>query len=148
MMRRIVASFKPHRIGSNRVLGSLEREVMRVLWQKGETSGRNILTEVVQVRKIAYTTLLTVIGRLTKKGFVKRRRAERNFVYSPTFSEKEFKKQVAKEVLEGLVNLSSASTVSAFVDLFPRIGEEKIEELRQLTEQEQGNEKRDPEVNS
>src|SRR5206468_1025725 len=60
-------------------LGNLEREVMDAVWQNGGTTVREVRSMLA--RPVAYTTVMTTLDRLFKKGFVARTRAGRAFVY-------------------------------------------------------------------
>jgi predicted transcriptional regulator len=62
-------------------LGRLEAEVLRVLWGKGESSVRDVLGHLS--RPLAYTTVMTTLDRLFKKGLLDRRMSERSFLYVP-----------------------------------------------------------------
>jgi predicted transcriptional regulator len=66
--------------GSATPLGHLETQVMEILWSGGESNVR----EVAQLlhRPLAYTTVMTTLDRLYKKGLLNRRKSERAFFYS------------------------------------------------------------------
>ena len=63
--------------------GELERQVMVLLWRAGEP-----LTDVqgllIRDRDLAYTTVMTVLDRLAKKGLARRERRGRAWYYEPT----------------------------------------------------------------
>jgi len=54
---------------------------MDVLWAQGESSVRDVADQLEH--PLAYTTVMTTLDRLFKKGILARRKAERAFVYSP-----------------------------------------------------------------
>ncbi len=83
------------------VLGKLEREVMEETWRRGETSVREIHLRFGE--RLAYTTLMTTLDRLFKKGLLARRKQGRAFLYTPRFSRAEFENEVAGDVIEGLL---------------------------------------------
>ena len=60
-------------------LGPLESEVLHVLWSKGESSVRDVLNYLD--RPLAYTTVMTTLDRLFKKGLLDRHMADRSFRY-------------------------------------------------------------------
>jgi predicted transcriptional regulator len=57
--------------------------------------------------RLAYTTLMTTLDRLYKKGLLDRRKEGRAFFYSPCFSPDEFERGVAREVINMLIGRSS-----------------------------------------
>jgi predicted transcriptional regulator len=64
-------------------LGELEREVMNVLWDAGEAlTVRQVHERFAGRRDLAYTTVMTVLDRLAKKGVVAQARADRAYRYS------------------------------------------------------------------
>ena len=60
-------------------LGRLESEVLRVLWGKGESSVREVMEHLD--RPLAYTTVMTTLDRLFKKGLLERHMVDRSFRY-------------------------------------------------------------------
>jgi predicted transcriptional regulator len=59
----------------------LELECLRVLWETGEANVRTV-QEALAERKLAYTTVMTLLDRLARKGAASRRKAGRAFLYS------------------------------------------------------------------
>jgi predicted transcriptional regulator len=66
--------------GSTNPLGHLETQVMEILWSGGESNVREV-AQLLQ-RPLAYTTVMTTLDRLYKKGLLNRRKSERAFFYS------------------------------------------------------------------
>jgi predicted transcriptional regulator len=69
-----------------RLLPPLELEVMKVLWTEGESSVAEVQTALHYSKPLAYTTVMTLLDRLTRKGAVTRRKQGRGFRYTPVFS--------------------------------------------------------------
>lgn len=134
-MKRVTSTFKPHKAGLGRVLGELEKSVMDVLWEKGEATGREVLEEIGRDRPLAFTTVLTVMDRLLKKGLIKRIKRGRLFVYAPSMSRDDFVRQVSREVLQGILDISASSAASSFVDILYKTSPEEIERLSKLIEE-------------
>src|SRR3972149_8688189 len=129
------SSFKPHNAGLGRVLGDLERLVMDVLWNRGEVAGREVLEDIVKERALAFTTILTVLDRLLKKGLIKRKKKGGIYVYAPSISRDDFVKQVSEEVLQGILDISASSAASSFVDILYRTSPDEMDRLsRQMEE--------------
>lgn len=71
-------------------LGPLEAEVMRVLWDKGAPAQVADVHETLQAtREIAYTTVMTVMTRLTGRGLLRRAKEGRAYVYTPAVRREE-----------------------------------------------------------
>jgi predicted transcriptional regulator len=134
--------FKRPREVVGAALGKLEREVMNITWQRGEICVRDVFQAFEE--RIAYTTLMTTLHRLYKKGVLDRRKQGRAFLYSPRVSPIEFEQGIARDLIEGLIGRAEdgvepllaciVDAVSehdrAFLDALDRLIREKKQELR------------------
>lgn len=66
-----------------KTLGSLEQEVMNEVWQTEKMTVREVLLRLQKEKKLAYTTVMTVMDNLYKKGFLKREKIKKTYYYSP-----------------------------------------------------------------
>jgi predicted transcriptional regulator len=90
-------------------LGPLEREVMETVWHHYERDGS--AASGLSVRdvhlafgeRLAYTTLMTTLDRLHKKGLLERHKDGRAFLYSPRMSPQEFERSLARSVIDTLL---------------------------------------------
>lgn len=93
-------------------LGELELEVLDVLWEKKIATVKDILDELARRREIAYTTVMTVMTRLSDKGVLKRHQSGRTYVYKPRYSRDQIahsfmdrvKDKIFKGNLEGMLS--------------------------------------------
>jgi len=65
-------------------LGELQRAAMEVVWQLGEASVRDVRLHLERKRQLAYTTVLTVMQKLEKAGWLDHRQEGNRYVYVPT----------------------------------------------------------------
>jgi predicted transcriptional regulator len=79
----------------------LELMCLRALWSLEEGNVRAVQQVVAQSRPLAYTTIMTVLDRLVRKGMLARRKAGRAFVYAPTSSRDNMRRAAVRELLEG-----------------------------------------------
>jgi predicted transcriptional regulator len=87
-------------IRRSRPLPELELEVMKVLWLLGDGTVGAVQEKLTPRRPLAYTTVMTVLDRLTRKHVVTRRKQGRGYLYRPALS-----REVARELaLERLLN--------------------------------------------
>jgi predicted transcriptional regulator len=84
---------------ANPALGDLESEVMRVLWSLGRATVPDVRKAIRWERPLAYTTVMTVLGRLVEKGFLEREKEGRFYVYAPRVG----REAVAGSALRGVV---------------------------------------------
>ena len=127
-------SFRPSSRGVAQVLGELESAVIEQVWQNPDCTARDVLNRLADQRRLAYTTVVTVLDRLHKKGFLKRHLEGRAFLYRPGITQTEFDASVTRDVLEGLLKEDSRPTLSTFVDLVAA-DEDLLDELEELIKQ-------------
>ena len=65
------------------VLTEHELEIMQIVWQRPTVTVRDVYEELLKRRKIAYTTVMTMMGILEQKGFLKKNQGEKAYVYRP-----------------------------------------------------------------
>ncbi|MFN2454276.1 MAG: BlaI/MecI/CopY family transcriptional regulator [Pyrinomonadaceae bacterium] len=99
--RFMLRGFKrPHEIAVQS-LGKLEREVLEEIWRRGEASVRDM--HIAFEERTAYTTLMTTLDRLHKKGLLARRKDGRAFLYSARVSREGFEQSIAQDLIGGLL---------------------------------------------
>lgn len=111
-------------------LGNLELSVMEILWQRGESSVRDVIAQLA--RPLAYTTVMTTLDRLYKKDLLERRKAERAFLYSPRSTRAAWERKRADKLLAGLLSRSEHSRdllISCLVDVAGQYDAALLEEL-------------------
>jgi len=79
----------------------LELLCLRALWQLGEGNVKAVQQIVAQSRPLAYTTIMTVLDRLVRKGMLARRRVGRSFAYAPQASRDATRRAAVRELLDG-----------------------------------------------
>jgi len=70
-------------------LGDLQKAVMEIVWTLGEASVNQVREKLGRRRKLAYTTILSVMQKLDKSGWLTHREEGRAYVYRPTKSREE-----------------------------------------------------------
>lgn len=95
-----------------RTMGPLEAEVMEVVWQKQEASVRDVYQVFSKRREIAYTTVLTVLRNLNRKGMLHRRRENGGYLYSPSLSRKDFVQSRVGEIMDLLLDRFPGPTLA------------------------------------
>ena len=85
----------------NSNLGPLEIQVMEVVWNRGECSVREVVEKLDS--RLAYTTVMTTLDRLFKKGLLDRDKSERAFVYRARMSSEEWERQRAGDLVAGFL---------------------------------------------
>lgn len=87
-------------------LGHLEAEVLEILWHHGECSVRDVKERLG--RRLAYTTVMTTLDRLYKKGRLERSKSNRSFRYAPMLSRVSWGQERAATAMANLLGVLSS----------------------------------------
>jgi len=96
-------------------LGKLELQVMKLIWDAGEATVREVWQKLYPEKGLAYTTVATVMRKLEDKGFVKHYEKDRTYVYHPLADEGETSQGMLRELIDGLFDGSAAKLVSTLI---------------------------------
>ena len=91
----------------------LEVECLKALWLLGEGTVRSV-RDAMHERKLAYTTVMTLLDRLEKRGTVSRVKRGRSFVYAAKATPEEMRQLAVKELLETFFD-GNASALASFL---------------------------------
>jgi len=117
-------------------LGALERDVMNLAWEKPEITVRECCERLGS--GVAYTTVMTTMDRLFKKGLLARRKAGRAFVYRASATRHEIEVAVATELVQSLLQRDANHAgeplpiLSFLVDAVSERDRALLEELERL----------------
>jgi predicted transcriptional regulator len=115
------------------LLGPLELRVLEALWSRPEA--RRVRELLPEFRGVAYTTIMTTLDRLYRKGYLHRERAGRAFEYRPARSRDELAAALAGSALAALMPNDPCSIrplISTFVDEVGRRDSSLLDELEAL----------------
>lgn len=129
---KVTSEFKPHKVGLRKVLGDLEADIMETIWSKGSVSVREVYEQLRLQREIAYTTVMTIMGRLAEKKLLDKELQGNAYIYSPALSRSEFSKRVVSDVLDGLLEEFAEPAMSHLLDRLSTEDEQKIERLEAI----------------
>jgi predicted transcriptional regulator len=115
-------------------LGELEAEVMQHLWRDGEATVRSVLEALNATadKARAYTTVMTVMGNLDRKGLLTRRREGKTDVYTPVMSRQQYLDARARAEAGALVGRYGDAALMAFAREMDRLDPEQRRQLRRL----------------
>ena len=116
---------------SSATLTPQELELMKIVWQKHQATVRDVYETLLEHRKIAYTTVMTMMRVLEKKGYVKTHRLNRAYVYRPTRPERQVQRSMVREFVDRVFNGSAQPLLVHLVE-DRRLSPEELEELERL----------------
>jgi predicted transcriptional regulator len=113
-----------------------ELEILRVLWDKGPATVRELHDALSQERALAYTTVLKLLQIMTEKGLVQRTEVGRAHVYRTTASQEETQSQLLRDLSTRLFAGSAAQLAMHALAMDPASSDE-LKEIRKLIERKQ-----------
>lgn len=115
-------------------LGTLETVVMESVWTTFPASAREVCDRLRGKRKRAYTTIMTTMDRLHKKGLLRRTKDGLAWRYTPTMSKAAFEKALADHLATEILDAHRDVALSAFVDATASLDEALLDRLLELIE--------------
>jgi predicted transcriptional regulator len=100
---------------SDVALSDLQIALMRVLWERGETSVSDVAATLAEERGLKYTTVATLLVRLEKRGVVKKRREGRQLVYRALVSEPQVRRSMVADLIGSLFGGDARELVAHLV---------------------------------
>ena len=99
--------FRPDRPGIRKVLGDLEAEILEYVWlhskDGGPVSVRSIYEDLKSRRQIAYTTVMSTMARLARKGVLDVDTSDQAYRYRPRMSEPQMAQKIVEHVVNSLI---------------------------------------------
>jgi predicted transcriptional regulator len=127
-----VLSRRGHRGGLETFFGRLEMRVLETLWRRGcESSVRDLQADFPTT---AYTTLMTTLDRLHRKGVLHRAKSGRAFLYQPRYTHEQLRLGLAQNALGAILGSprSHALLLSFLVDTVSRHDQGVLDDLERL----------------
>jgi predicted transcriptional regulator len=116
---------------ASQVLGDLEMRVMGVLWDESPLTVRDVKARLPGA-KLAYTTVMTTLDRLYRKGLLARTKSGIAFVYLPAMDRAEYQRRVVAAAVAPLLAEGGTAVLAAFVDVAAGADDENLDQLEQL----------------
>lgn len=133
MRRKIVNVFKPHGEGLGKLFGSLEADIMALIWDKQSASARDIFEGLRdQGQRISYGATKTVLDRLVKKQVLLRTLDNNQYIYQAQLNREEFTSSAIREIIDGLFTGFGAPVYAQFLDQIQATDPDQLQELTQL----------------
>lgn len=119
--------FRPKQLS----LGPLEFEILNLIWDLGTATVKQVHEQILTNpdRELAYTSVTTVLNRLTKKGWLACDKQSRSFVWRPLVSRAQANSLWAYDQLQQFLAVGNPDTVAAFADHLDQASVEQLEAI-------------------
>ena len=117
-------------------LGPLERRVLETAWKLKKANVRDVVEALGN--ELAYTTIMTTLDRLYKKGYLDREMSGRAFIYSPRVTQEEMQIGVLGDVITGLLDSATRSVRPVLASIVDSVGDKDrklLDELEHLVKE-------------
>lgn len=115
-------------------LGETEMEVLQHVWDLGQASVSDVQARILKTRRVAYTTVMTVMKKLADKGYLEYEREGNQYVYAPAREAGEVQHSLLRNLVNKVFRGSPAALVQTLVK-YESLSEVEREEILQLIEE-------------
>jgi predicted transcriptional regulator len=113
------------------VLTRHELEIMQIVWQRPSVTVRDVYEEILKRRKIAYTTVMTMMGILESKGHLRRNSDERAYVYRPARPKNKVVGKMVRDFVDRVFDGSAKPLLIHLVES-DRLSQDELDEIALL----------------
>ncbi|MBE0429675.1 MAG: BlaI/MecI/CopY family transcriptional regulator [Thermoleophilia bacterium] len=119
-------------------LTSVEAEIMRVVWDAaGPVTVRDVYEELRRRKKIAYTTTMTLMTKLAKKGFLNQDKSGTAYVYAANVTDAEVAGSMLDSIAEKVLGGATAPMISHILGSKKELTPGQVSELKKLLRKKQ-----------
>ena len=122
-----------------KTLSPLEQEAMNIVWELNECSIRDVVEKFNQEKKLAYTTVATLLQRLFEKGLVNRNNHNTILSYTPKISKDIYGKKMAKSFIRNFMSSFGEAAIVSFAESIDKLPRDKKDYLLRLLEKQNEN---------
>ncbi|WP_375773682.1 BlaI/MecI/CopY family transcriptional regulator [Archangium gephyra] len=122
---------RPTQNEESKPLTPVELELMHIVWRKGEVAVADVLEALPPERKLAYTSVSTVLRILEQKGVLQSRKVGRGHLYSALLPREAYEVQSVRHLVETVFDGTPSALVERLVEAVP-LSPEEVEQLRAL----------------
>ncbi len=114
-------------------LGPLEAEILEIIWELGPVTVKDVHDRILADpdRELAYTSVTTVLNRLTQKGWLICNKRNRSFSWQAALSQAEARAIQAYEQLNQFLAVGNADVVAAFADSLDQTSVDQLDAIAQ-----------------
>ena len=119
--------------GAEKLLGELELAIMQVAWRGDAVTVRDMVAALPRERPLAYTTIMTVMGRLADKGLLVAEKRGKTYHYRAALTQEEFEAQAAGRMVQTLItDFGGEIAISQFVRELSATDPDQLARLAEL----------------
>jgi predicted transcriptional regulator len=109
----------------------LELEILKVLWQIEPANVRQVRDALSSVRDLAYTTVMTMMSIMADKGYLKREKDGRSYVYEAIYREQKASRNLLQDVVDRVFGGSTTAVMQHLLET-SEIDDDELKQIRSL----------------
>lgn len=113
-------------------LGETEMEILHHVWELGEASVSDVQQKILETRKVAYTTVMTVMKNLADKKYLKYRKEGLSYIYSAAIQPDEVRYKLVDRLIDKVFHGSPKDLVQALVQNEKLTDKERSEIIKMI----------------
>lgn len=118
-------------------LGETEMEILHYVWELNEATVADVQERILKERKVAYTTVMTIMKNLSDKGYLKFRKDGATYVYSAAIEPESVQFNLINRMIDKVFKGSSSALVQTLVK-HENLNAEELKEIRKLMDDMKG----------
>jgi len=115
-----------------------ELEIMKIVWRREKATVRDVYEELLERRKIAYTTVMTMMKILAQKKYLRKSQEDRAYVYQPTKPKNQVIKGMVREFVNRVFN-GSAEPLLVHLMEDRKLSGKDLEEISRMIREDREN---------
>ena len=115
----------------SRTLTEQELEIMKVVWERNRATVRDVYEALLERRKVAYTTVMTMMKILEQKGFLKKSQEDRAYIYRPAQAKRQVIGAMVRDFINRVFNGSAEPLLVHLVEDH-HLSQKDLEEIARL----------------
>lgn len=127
--------------GLAKIFGTLEAQVMDIVWEKGCITVRQACNVLCKKRDFSFNTIMTIMNRLSDKGVLKKQVKDGVYCYEARLPKEKFIETVSIDVLSDLLKDSKIFSLAAFADVIEDLPEKQLDAFTRLLKKKIGSKK-------
>ncbi len=122
-------NYRPHQLS----LGPLETEILHIVWKLKAATVKDVHQHILMdpERELAYTSVTTILNRLTKKGWLACNKQNRSYSWEPLISCEQARALRAYEQLHQFLAVGNPDVVAAFADSLDQASVDQLDAIAQ-----------------
>ena len=112
-----------------------ELGILRVLWQRGPSTVRDVQDALNEVRPTGYTTVLKTLQIMTEKGLVRRDEGQRAHVYEAQFAQQQTQRQIVGDLLNRVFDGSASNLLMHALATKKGTSPEELSQIRDILDE-------------